>query len=712
MKVSSVLYALLVLVSLNAISCAQGHNNTDKKVKDSKETTHKHTNALIKESSPYLLQHAHNPVNWHPWGKEALDKAKEENKILIISIGYAACHWCHVMEHESFEDSVVAKIMNEHFVCIKVDREERPDVDQIYMAACQLITKRGGWPLNAFALPDGRPFHAGTYFPQSDWLKVLNYFKDAYKNDYDNIQKAAEQVTNGVAQSGRVGLNPTPADYSIDNLKNAFNNWKSTIDFSKGGFNRSPKFPLPSSWDFMLQYYNATKTPKALEALEVTLDNIAFGGIYDQLGGGFARYSTDAVWKVPHFEKMLYDNGQLVSLYAQAYQLTKKPLYKKAVYETLEWIEREMTSSEGGFYSSLDADSEGEEGKFYVWKAEELKDVLGDNAKLFMNYYNCTENGNWEHKNNILLRQITDDKFAKKENISEEELQKKIRTSKVKLMKERDTRIRPGLDDKILTSWNALMLMGYLKAYRAFDEPKFLKSALKNADFLLSKTIDDDNKITRNYKDGKAVITGFLDDYAFVISAFIELYQVTFDEKWLHNAKSLTDHSLEHFFDEATGMFNYTPNYNATLVARKMEVTDNVIPSSNSEMANNLYKLGLYFYDKNYTKKATQMLSNIDANIEENTPYFSNWAKLMLTVVNEPYEVAILGKNHDAIRKELDKNYLPNVLLMGGKTEGTLDLLKGKAVDGQTTIYVCQNKACKRPVTTTKAALELMSLSE
>jgi uncharacterized protein YyaL (SSP411 family) len=710
-------HLLLFLLSLNIVSCAQKHpektntNTSTNTTTTSKE--HAHTNALIDESSPYLLQHAHNPVNWYPWGEEALEKAKKENKMLLISIGYAACHWCHVMEHESFEDSTVAKLMNDHFVCIKVDREERPDVDQIYMAACQLINQSGGWPLNAIALPDGKPFYAGTYYPKDDWMKVLNHFIRFYKDDPTKLQEAAQQVTEGVAQSGTVGLNPNPPVYTMEKLSTSFDTWKTGIDFKEGGFNRGKnKFPLPSTWNYLLRFAVLSDNAQALEATLTTIDKMAFGGIYDQLGGGFARYSTDAVWKAPHFEKMLYDNGQLVALYSQAYQQTKNPLYKKVVYETLEWLEREMTSSEGGFYSSLDADSEGEEGKFYVWTATEIKSILGDDAALFMDYYNATEAGNWEHKNNILLRKKSDDQLAQKHQLTVPALQQKIESLKAKMMKERAKRIRPGLDDKILTSWNALMLKGYLKAYRAFDEPKFLKAALKNATFLVTKTIGADYKVTRNYKDGKTAITGFLDDYAFLTSAFIELYQVTFEEKWLQKAKALTDHTLEHFFDAKTGMFNYTPDYNSNLVARKMEVTDNVIPASNSEMANNLYQLGLYFYNKDYDQKAKQMLANVSTNVLDNPSYFSNWAQLMLSVINPPYEVAIMGADYDKKRKELDQNYLPNVLLMGGKKEGSLVLLEGKLIKGETTIYVCQSKACKRPVNEAKAALDLMKLSK
>ncbi|MFM6925618.1 MAG: thioredoxin domain-containing protein, partial [Ferruginibacter sp.] len=361
-----------------------------------------YTNELIHESSPYLLQHAHNPVNWYPWGDKALLKAKTENKMLIISIGYAACHWCHVMEHESFEDAAVAQIMNENFICIKVDREERPDVDQVYMTAAQLITGRGGWPLNAIALPDGRPFYAGTYFPKDKWMNMLAYFADMQQKQPDALLKSAEQVTKGIHATEHVTFKGGKKAFSIEDLDKQFETWKPNIDFTRGGENRAPKFPMPSAWAYLLHYHYLSSNEEALKALTVTLDTMALGGIYDHLQGGFARYSTDASWHVPHFEKMLYDNAQLVTLYAQAYQATKEPLYKKTVYETLDFIRQELTSPEGAFYASLDADSEGVEGKFYVWTKEEVDDVLGDGAKLFSEYYNITDAGNWEHGNSIL----------------------------------------------------------------------------------------------------------------------------------------------------------------------------------------------------------------------------------------------------------------------------------------------------------------------
>ena len=676
-------------------SCGLTQNGKNETMSES----HKYTNELIHESSPYLLQHAHNPVNWYPWGEKALKKAKDENKMIIISIGYAACHWCHVMEKESFEDTAVARVMNEHFISIKVDREERPDVDQVYMAAAQLISGSGGWPLNAIAMPDGKPFYAGTYFPKNQWIKVLTYFIDMRNQKPEALIKQAEDVTRGIHTVENISFKEGGKGFSITDLDLQFNKAKSMIDFKKGGANRAPKFPMPSNWEYLLHYYYLSKNEEAKKAVTVTLDNMAFGGIYDHLGGGFARYSTDANWHVPHFEKMLYDNAQLVGLYAHAYQLTRNPLYKKVVYETLGFINRELTSPDGGFYSSLDADSEGEEGKYYVWSKEEIERELGKDAILFSTYYNITPAGNWEHGKNILFRNKEDQEVAEKFKITTAELVRRIDEAKTKLMQLRSKRIRPGLDDKILTSWNALMLRGYVQAYRAFRNEDFLLAAVRNANFLLKNAIGPDGEITRNYKNGKSSINGLLDDYAFTISAFTELYQATFDEKWLTEANKIMAYALNHFFDKTSGMFFYTHNQYSNLISRKMEVSDNVIPSSNSEMARNLFALGHFYYNEDYIAKARQMLINVEEDVQRNIYFYSNWGILEACFAGTFYEVAIVGDEFMSKRQELDQYYLPDVILLGGKTEGTLELLENKLVAGQTTIYVCRNKVCKLPAT-------------
>lgn len=667
---------------------------------------HNYTNALIHESSPYLLQHAHNPVNWYPWGEQALQKARDENKMLVISIGYAACHWCHVMEHESFEDAEVAKVMNEHFVCIKVDREERPDVDQVYMTAAQLITGSGGWPLNALALPDGRPFQAGTYYSKNNWIQMLAYFGELIKTDPAAIEKRAELITNGIHVAENVIFKDTRKTFSLDELDQQFAAMKLNIDFIKGGANRAPKFPMPSNWMYLLHYHYLSKNEEALKAVTVTLNNMAFGGINDHLAGGFARYAVDANWHVPHFEKMLYDNAQLVTLYAQAYQLTKNPLYKKTVYETLDFVKQELTSADGAFYASLDADSEGVEGKFYVWTKNEVDDALGEEAVIFSTYYNITADGNWEHGNSILLRNDTDEAVAAAFEITVDELKNKIDAGKEKLLKIRSERIKPGLDDKILSSWNALMITGYTKAYRVFGEEAFLNAAVTNANFLLQKAIAADGEMTRNYKNGKSSIHALLDDYAFTIAAFIELYQATFDEQWLMEADRITRYAMEHFFDPASHMFFYTHNQYADLISRKMELSDNVIPSSNSEMAKNLFLLGHFFNNEDHISKAKQMLINVEADVQRNIYFYSNWGMLQAWFSSPLYEVVITGDDFKNKRQEFDQHYLPNVILLGGKEEGSLSLLKNKLIKGETTIYVCRDKTCTLPAREVNKALE------
>jgi len=696
------MYSIILGVLFSLSSCGQAQKGEV----NMNSAEHKFTNQLIHESSPYLLQHAHNPVNWYPWGQEALDKARNENKLIIISIGYAACHWCHVMEHESFENEEVARYMNEHFVAIKVDREERPDIDQVYMNAVQLIAGRGGWPLNCIALPDGRPIYGGTYFTSEQWIDMLTQVSDFVKEHPHKAEQQATAVTEGVQSSEKIYLNTEKADFSIDDLDKLFAVWKPQIDYTEGGHKGAPKFPLPVGYQFLLHYNYLTQNSDALEAVTLTLNKMADGGIYDQIGGGFARYSVDAYWKAPHFEKMLYDNAQLVSLYSSAYQQSKDSYYQTIVSETLDFIQRELSSETGGFYSSLDADSEGEEGKYYVWTQQELHDILGKNAALIIDYFNVKEKGNWENSQNILFKSDNDKKIAHKYEITESELSLQVSKGKEILLKERAKRIPPGLDDKIITSWNALMLKAYVDAYNVFGTKEYLDVALQNARFINARVKSTDNRLNRNYKDGKASINAFLDDYAFTIAAFISLYQTTFDEQWLEDARQLADYTIDHFYDKASGMFYYTSDVDPDLIARKMEVSDNVIPSSNSEMAKNLFVLGTYFYNDDYITISETMLNNVKQNALKSGAYYANWDILMSWFASPPYEVAILGDDFEARRKEFNKNYLPNVFLSGGKNEGRLALHEGKEIDGQTTIYVCRDKACKLPVTEIEEALK------
>ena len=700
MKNVIILFTLVLLIS----SC----NKTTKPM-DNKD--YEYTNDLIHESSPYLLQHAHNPVKWHAWSDEVLKKAQKEDKLLIISVGYAACHWCHVMEHESFEDSLVAQVMNDNFICIKVDREERPDVDDVYMTACQLASGRGcGWPLNAFALPTGEPVWAGTYFPKDKWLDILNQFKKLKEEDYNKLKETAIKITNGIKSFETIDIGDGSQSYNLEMMEGVKNDFLSNIDYKDGGRKGAPKFPMPNNYEFLLQYHYLTGDKKAMEATKVTLDKMAKGGIYDQIGGGFARYSTDAQWIAPHFEKMLYDNGQLVSLYSHAYQVTKDPLYKNIITQTLDFVERELMNPEYGFYSSLDADSEGEEGKFYVWQASEIDSIIGneEESKIYKEYYSIEKNGNWEHTNIL----VVNDKFEAKEfKKSDLQISEIISKNNTKLMSTRDQRIRPGLDDKILTSWNGLMLKGYIDAYRALGDEKYLDIALKNANFLSKNSIQSDGSLNRNYKDGKSSINAFLDDYATVIDAFTALYEVTFDTQWLDKAETLNNHVQKHFFNRTDKMFYYTSDLDPALIARKMELSDNVISSSNSIMAKNLFKLGTIIYNQDMVDQSKQMLANMSKQIIESKQpsYYSNWCQLMASMINPPYEVAILGD--EAVEKSvmMQNEYLPNAFFLGGKAEGELELLKDKLQEDRTMIYVCQNKVCKMPVEDIAKALNLIN---
>ena len=699
---------LLVIICCQALlfsACAQNTKQTSDATNAGKQDT-TDLNQLSDAKSPYLQQHADNPVHWHEWGSDALEKAQKENKPLLISIGYAACHWCHVMEHESFMDSSVAKLMNENFIPIKIDREERPDIDQIYMNAVQLISGSGGWPLNAFALPDGRPFYAGTYYPKDQWKQILKQMADVYQNQHENVVQQAEQLTKGIKGEEVITV---PGDSTIEFSKatytGIFENWESMIDYEKGGYSRTPKFPLPVGWEFLLQYHYLTENTEALKAVKLTLDEMAKGGIYDQIGGGFARYSTDAEWFAPHFEKMLYDNGQLVSLYAHAYKLTKDESYAGVIRETLNFIEGEMTDSNGGFYSSLNADSEGEEGKFYVWTQDEIDEVLDkETAKLISTYYQVKKSGNWEHNKNILYRKESKKEFAQNNKLTVEQWDKILSKSKDKLLKARGKRIRPSTDDKILTSWNALMLKGYIDAYLALGKEKYLKIALQNARFMEDNMLRENGLLWRNYKDGEAGIEAFLDDYALLADAYIHLYQATFDVHWLHQAKSIADYAIAHFRDENSGMFFYTSDESEALIARKMEISDNVIPSSNSVMANVLYKLGEYYYLQPYINKSKIMLNHVSEEISQGGPYYANWAMLMGLMVYEPYEVAIMGEHAREKNRVMQKEYLPSSLFMGGNAEN-IPLLEYKLVQGVTRIYVCRNRVCKLPVDEVEEAL-------
>lgn len=671
---------ILILLLANGLQNCQAQKNSS--------MPEKHSNALINETSPYLLQHAHNPVNWMPWGEEALEKAKKENKLLIISIGYSACHWCHVMERESFEDSTAAALMNEHYIPIKIDREERPDVDQIYMTAVQLMTGRGGWPLNIVALPDGRPVWGGTYFPKDNWMQALQGIYEVYRDEPEKMLEYAEKLTAGVVQSELVVLNNEAPNFRKEQAKEIIANWTPSFDSENGGPNRAPKFPLPNNYEYLLHYGHLKNDKAVLDQVELTLRKMAYGGIYDQIGGGFSRYSTDEIWKVPHFEKMLYDNAQLVSLYSHAYQQYKNPLYKEIVYETIEWLDREMTGPDGEFYSALDADSEGEEGKFYVWKNEDLQNIIPKNQwDLFNSYYHIDRLGLWEHGNYILMR-----KEGRQEISSEI-----IKNWKDLLLQERTKRVRPGLDDKSLTSWNALMITGLVDAYSSFQDENFLKAAVKNAKWLKKHQQQKDGSLLHSYKKGESKIGGLIEDYSLSIQAFIKLFEATGEEEYLRDAENWMVFCHQNFKDEASQLF-YTRNLKSKqLIAKSLETADNVIPAANSIMAMNLFLLSHYLDKSDYSLQAQKMMNHVAERMYSSGENYSNWAKIHLHLSHPFFEIAISGSEAKSKYLDFNHNFHPNVLWVIGEKESSIPLLENRFVKGETKIYVCENSVCQLP---------------
>ena len=682
---------------------------TECRSQNSNKMEHTYTNQLINSTSPYLLQHAHNPVNWQPWSDEIIVQAKKENKLILISIGYAACHWCHVMEHECFENTDVAKVMNDNFVCVKVDREERPDVDHYYMTAVQLMQQQGGWPLNVIAMPDGRPIWGGTYFPKDTWIKNLLSIADFYKKNKDQTEEYAESLHDGIKKTSLTAAIENEIPLNTKLLEEGVTGWKERFDMENGGRKGAPKFPMPVNLDFLL-YYGFMKNDKtALDFVETTLVKMAHGGIYDQVGGGFARYSVDNKWKVPHFEKMLYDNGQLLSIYSKGFQQFKNEEFRTVVNETVDFLERELMDKTGAFYSSLDADSEGEEGKFYVWNETELKALLKDEFDLFSSYFNVNSKGFWEHGNYILLRDEADEKFAQKNNITAAQFREKTTGWKKLLLEERSKRVRPGLDDKTLTSWNALVIQGLVDAYAAFHEDRFLKLALKNAAFLKENVIQQNGKLFHNWKKGKASVDGFLEDYSLVIQSFISLFEVTGDEKWLKVSGNLTDYLFSHFYDEKSDLFYFSEKDKNSVLTNHFQNEDNVILVANSVMANNLHRLYLLIGRPDYRTISENMLQHITPNFARYPMAYANWGTLILKKTEPFFEVAIAGNNAVELKSEMQQGFQPNVLWAFSKSESNIPILKDRIVNGKTLIYVCKEGVCQLPVESTGKALELMN---
>jgi uncharacterized protein len=651
------------------------------------------SNQLINARSPYLLQHANNPVDWMPWGTEALEKARNSDQLLIISVGYSACHWCHVMEHESFEDEEVAALMNRHFVSIKVDREERPDVDQVYMNAAMLITGSGGWPLNAIALPDGRPIYAGTYFPKAQWMRVLAYFADLYQNNRSKLEEQAANLTQGIQKLDHAPKLTHKVEPDKHLLSVIWQHWRGQVDMEYGGRKGAPKFMMPNQYDFLLKYALSSSNEEVESFIKVTLEKMALGGLFDQLGGGFTRYSTDPYWKVPHFEKMLYDNGQLIGLYAQAYRAFEDPFYLEVIERTMLWLEREMKAPDGGYYAALDADSEGVEGKFYVWTSDELQALLGKDSAIYMEYYTCTEAGNWEHEWNVLHANKSIEAFAEAKGLHADDLKMLIQRCNAILFKEREHRIRPGLDDKRITGWNALLLSGFCEVYKATGDQNTLKKAKELADFFLEQLSKDDGGLWHTFNRGEAYLDGYLSDYAPAIAAFINMYQVTFEEAYLLQAKSWMEYCIEHFYDETSGLFYLTSDHAETLVSRPRELSDNVISSSNAMLARTFWQLGHYFDQEVLKEMADVMLQTVLQETLRNGPFYAEWASLLWEMIYPPYEVAFTSHEASAQSMQLLRRYLPQVITMGPSE--SIPLMEGKT---SPRIYVCRNHACLAPL--------------
>jgi uncharacterized protein YyaL (SSP411 family) len=673
-------------------------------------TVHELTNHLINETSPYLLQHAHNPVDWFPWGEAALETARREQKPILLSIGYSACHWCHVMEHESFENEAIAKLMNENFVNIKVDREERPDLDQIYMSAVQMMTHHGGWPMTVFLTPDCVPFYAGTYFPPEDrynmpgFPRVLLSVADAYRERPEDIQQTAASVLSELKRSA-TGAESSES-LSTELLDSAFRGMIKNYDSTHGGFGGAPKFPPAMSLEFLLHTYYGTGEARALEIVAHTCKKMAEGGIYDQLGGGFHRYATDARWLVPHFEKMLYDNALLARLYLHYYQVSRDESARIVAEGILDYVVREMTNAGGGFYSTQDADSEGVEGKFFVWSRNEINELLGEtDAALFAAYYNVTVPGNFEGENILnVTRPLSE--VATSEKVTIEQLTKTLASSRKRLFESREQRVKPARDEKILTAWNGLMLAGFAEAAAILNRADYLDVAKKNAQFVLDN-LRRDRLLLRTYKDGQAKLNAYLEDYAFLIDGLVTLFETSGELQWLEQAQELTTTMIDEFWDDEEGGFFYTGRSHENLIVRSKDFFDNATPSGNSVAADVLLRIGLLTENADYQRRAATILRLMASTVQR---YPSGFGRLLCAFdfyLGTPKEIALVGDQGEpetqALQVEIWRQYLPNkVVALGspGDVEAAnlVALLRERPqMHGKATAYLCEHFACKNP---------------
>ncbi|MEQ1744718.1 MAG: thioredoxin domain-containing protein [Saprospiraceae bacterium] len=685
-------------------------------------------NRLQYETSPYLLQHAANPVDWYGWKPEAFERARAENKPILVSIGYSACHWCHVMEHESFENPDVAAVMNEYFVNIKVDREERPDVDAIYMEACQILTGGGGWPLNCFLTPEGKPFFSGTYYPprpahnRPSWMHVLRHLANAWQDQRPAVYEQADKLLGYIQRNDDVFFeknanNPdlllTASPFSPELLENIFYQMRERFDRAEGGFGGAPKFPSSMAIQYLLNYHWFTGNAEALEHALFSLDRMCMGGIYDQLGGGFARYATDREWLVPHFEKMLYDNALLVSVLADACQLLQTTgaknreatrrvaLYQRTIEETLAFVERELTHTSGGFFSALDADSEGEEGKFYVWQKNEIEQVLGGDADEFCAFFGVVAEGNWEHTN-ILWCPLHMDVFAENNGLDAAALEQRLSVCRKKLFEHRAVRVRPGLDDKTLSGWNALMATAYAKAFAALGHEAYRIAAARNTEFVLANMTDKTTgRLLHSWKNGVPQIMGVLEDYAFLIAALTDIWQITFNSKYLAQAQALLEQVFAYFHDPESGLFFYTASDQTDLILRRKDLYDNATPSGNSTMVHNLQRLGILLDRRDWREHAVQMLEKMRTTVEHYPLSFERWAVALVYETHPYLEIAVVGGNATEKAAALRQRFLPNAVFAASQeTDSSSPLLAGKSGEAEALIYVCRDYICHKPLKT------------
>ena len=676
-----------------------------------------YTNKLIQETSPYLLQHAHNPVDWYPWGEEALQKAKQEDKPILVSIGYAACHWCHVMEKESFEDEATADIMNQHFVCIKIDREERPDLDHFFMDALQATSGNGGWPLNMFLTSEAKPFYGGTYFPprrvynRPSWQEVLLQIQQAYQNRRKEIEEQASNLLDYLTKANQTKhpssvLQLDPSSFTLDQCRKAFDSILAMSDQEYGGFGKAPKFPQTFTIQYLLRYSHYTGDHAAFKQAELSLKSMMRGGIYDQIGGGFCRYSTDAVWLAPHFEKMTYDNALLLVVLSEAFQINKDDEYKRVVCQTIDFMKREMMSEEGGFYAALDADSEGEEGKFYTWSKAEFEEVLKNEAMLMSSWFDVTEQGNWEGANILRVKQSLDS-WALENGLSPEQAVVKIEEASRLLLEARNRRIRPGTDDKIILGWNALFNHALVKASLAFNEPSWLKLAERNIDFLLSVFYKEKESLWRHtYKNGEAKYPAFLDDLAYLVQALLSIYEPTAKLKYLEKAREIIEYLQQYFLDE-TGIFYYfTPSNQEDILVRKKDIYDGAMPSGNALMAWNLYRAGILLGEETWKSRAIQMVDVVKDGLIKYPNSFGVWANLMLELVQGTHEILVLGEQAKQEGLSLFEPFIPNkVVMLSKEVLEEYPLMAQKQVTDQTTFYVCKQYSCQLPVNSVQEVL-------